>query len=302
MGVSRASSPRLAAREPAPASYRSANKSVDTAPQTCIRFSLTRHKSSQCPISCEPGEGGALRPLAVHTGQAGDLWRVANHPSRKGATAIMNFPKNYCPESADRVDGEANTNLARDLFAFNGRICRQKFWLMGMVISLMTVAFAVCVSFVSAGVAFLSGSPTAAFAMFFIISLIWIIPLWWMYLAVGAKRWHDRGKSGWWNLIALIPIIGTIWALIELGFLKGDYGYNRYGGEDVSSSETVAKWTFWVSLAFAAILFSVGIWMGSRDELIDGWGALLYAFLIGYATQLLYPTVGSLIIWLMSRR
>ena len=104
----------------------------------------------------------------------------------------------------------------------------------------------------------------------------------------------------------LIPIIGPIWALIELGFLKGDYGCNRYGHEDVSSAETVAKWTFWSSLAFAVVLFSVGTWVGRGDELggelTDLWNLLLYAFLIGHVIQLLYPTVGSLIIWLMSRR
>ena len=115
-----------------------------------------------------------------------------------------------------------------------------------------------------------------------------------MSLAVWAKRWHDRGKSGWWNLIALIPIIGPIWALVESGFLKGDCGSNRYGHEDASSAETVAKWTFWSSLAFAVVLFSVGTW-----------GILFSAGTWGIwqaATYLLYPTVGSLIIWLMSRR
>jgi hypothetical protein len=43
------------------------------------------------------------------------------------------------------------------------------------------------------------------------------------------KRFHDRDKSGWWVLIWLIPIIGAIWLLIELGFLKGTPGPNRFG-------------------------------------------------------------------------
>ena len=52
-------------------------------------------------------------------------------------------------------------------------------------------------------------------------------------IALYAKRWHDRGKSGWWTLIGLIPIIGGLWILIELGFLKGTYGSNQYGPDPV---------------------------------------------------------------------
>jgi uncharacterized membrane protein YhaH (DUF805 family) len=29
-------------------------------------------------------------------------------------------------------------------------------------------------------------------------------------LAVGARRLHDTGRSGWWQLLVLIPIIGII--------------------------------------------------------------------------------------------
>ena len=162
----------------------------------------------------------------------------------------------------------------------------QKFWLIGMVISLASVTLALCVGFVSAAIAFLSGNSQTVVTVSIAMSWIGVIAVWCMILAVWAKRWHDRGKSGWWSLVLLIPMVGPIWALVELGFLKGDYGYNRYGHEDVSSSETVAKWTFWSSLAaFVVVLFSAGIW--------GIWQA---------ATPLLYPTVGSLIIWLMSRR
>ena len=159
---------------------------------------------------------------------------------------------------------------------------------MQAVISLASISLAVCVGVIS----FLSGNLQTMVVGS--IATLWIGGTWWMILAVSAKRWHDRGKSGWWSLIMLIPMVGPIWALIELGFLKGDYGYNRYGHEDVSSSETVAKWTFWSSLAFTVVLLSVGTW-----------GILFSSGTLGIwqlVTFLLYPTVGSLIIWLMSRR
>jgi uncharacterized membrane protein YhaH (DUF805 family) len=47
-------------------------------------------------------------------------------------------------------------------------------------------------------------------------------------LAVTVRRLHDQDKSGWWILIALIPIIGGIWLLI-LYFVEGTRGPNRFG-------------------------------------------------------------------------
>src|SRR5680860_792339 len=55
--------------------------------------------------------------------------------------------------------------------------------------------------------------------------LITLIPA----ILVDIKRWHDRDKSGWWMLIVLVPIIGWIWFIVELGFLKGTPGPNRFG-------------------------------------------------------------------------
>lgn len=47
-------------------------------------------------------------------------------------------------------------------------------------------------------------------------------------LAVGIRRLHDVGKSGWFYLIIFIPIIGAIWLLI-LFFTEGTQGPNQYG-------------------------------------------------------------------------
>jgi uncharacterized membrane protein YhaH (DUF805 family) len=56
----------------------------------------------------------------------------------------------------------------------------------------------------------------------------------WVGIAAGAKRCHDRDRTGWFQLIVLIPIIGAIWLLIELGFLKGSEGENRFGPDPLA--------------------------------------------------------------------
>jgi uncharacterized membrane protein YhaH (DUF805 family) len=47
-------------------------------------------------------------------------------------------------------------------------------------------------------------------------------------LAVLVRRLHDSGKSGWLVLIALIPIIGTIWILVLL-LTDSESGTNKWG-------------------------------------------------------------------------
>ncbi len=49
-------------------------------------------------------------------------------------------------------------------------------------------------------------------------------------LAVGVRRLHDIGKSGWMILVGLIPVIGWIW-LIVLYVQEGHRGTNQYGAD-----------------------------------------------------------------------
>ncbi len=51
----------------------------------------------------------------------------------------------------------------------------------------------------------------------------------WPTLAVSIKRWHDRDRSGWWVLVALVPFVGWLVALVVNGLLPGTPGANRYG-------------------------------------------------------------------------
>lgn len=47
-------------------------------------------------------------------------------------------------------------------------------------------------------------------------------------IAVAARRLHDTGRSGWWQLIALIPILGWIVLLVFL-CQDSEQGTNQFG-------------------------------------------------------------------------
>ncbi|MEA3503020.1 MAG: DUF805 domain-containing protein [Actinomycetota bacterium] len=102
------------------------------------------------------------------------------------------------------------------LFSFEGRINRAKFWLGVAVIYVVPWLF------------FLLAAATKSSFLYILAALVLIISIW-PGLAISIKRWHDRDKSGWWILIALVPLIGGLWALIETGFLPGTPGANQYG-------------------------------------------------------------------------
>ncbi len=125
----------------------------------------------------------------------------------------------------------------KNLFtSFNGRIGRQQWWigLIALVVAQWIVMMVIGLVFGS-----MTAEPAANGAVpempvtALILSILVAIPFVWAGLALSAKRWHDRGKSAWWILINIVPVIGGIWALVENGFLKGTDGPNQYGPDPV---------------------------------------------------------------------
>jgi uncharacterized membrane protein YhaH (DUF805 family) len=53
-------------------------------------------------------------------------------------------------------------------------------------------------------------------------------------LAVAVRRLHDTDRSGWWLLIALLPLIGLI-VLIVFFCIRGTPGPNRFGPDPLAS-------------------------------------------------------------------
>ena len=69
--------------------------------------------------------------------------------------------------------------------------------------------------------------------LYLIYGIIILIP----NFAVLVRRLHDVGKSGWYLLVVLIPIIGFFWILVLL-LTDSNFGENQYGKNPKEVQET----------------------------------------------------------------
>lgn len=100
---------------------------------------------------------------------------------------------------------------------FEGRAHRTEFWMFVLVNVIIGIVLSILDAILgtdAGGAGLLNG----------LYSLAVLLPS----LAVGARRLHDTGRSGWWLLIALIPLIGII-LLIVWWAQEGDRASNEHG-------------------------------------------------------------------------
>ncbi|MGI9462782.1 MAG: DUF805 domain-containing protein [Aestuariivirgaceae bacterium] len=120
-------------------------------------------------------------------------------------------------------------------FSLDGRINRAKFWA-GIVILLVAQWVLMIVVGMVMGESMMSADPAQPPSAAAVVPVLILVLLFlWPSICVYAKRWHDRNKSGWWTLIALVPIVGGIWLLIECGLLHGTNGDNRFGPDPLAA-------------------------------------------------------------------
>lgn len=106
--------------------------------------------------------------------------------------------------------------------SFQGRIGRGMWWLSNLIQLLLVGAAIVYVAAAGADVEAGAGWQGPVYVMLMLLTG-------WIGLCANIKRYHDRGKSGFWVLICFVPLVGAVWMLIELGFLPGTEGGNAFG-------------------------------------------------------------------------
>ena len=101
---------------------------------------------------------------------------------------------------------------------FSGRARRKEYWLF----VLFNIIFTIVASILDAVV---FGTAIGGLGpLYGLYALAILVP----GLAVSVRRLHDVGKSGWFFLIVLIPIVGGIWLLVVM-CRDSTPGENQYG-------------------------------------------------------------------------
>jgi uncharacterized membrane protein YhaH (DUF805 family) len=113
------------------------------------------------------------------------------------------------------------------LFSFDGRIRRTNYWLGALGAGLAYGVVAAICLMIAAMLGRGNGGGLAIIGM--VLYFVVLFFALWTSLALQIKRWHDRDKSWVWVFISFIPLVGAIWVLIEVGFLDGTQGPNKYG-------------------------------------------------------------------------
>ena len=168
--------------------------------------------------------------------------------------------------------------LTQLLFSFKGRINRKPWWLSslgaGFAASLLTAILEAVAR--SAGETIVNPvthqfEPTGIFGL--AISLIALVNAW-IAFALSVKRLHDRGRTGWWLLWQILIIVVavilimvaitvpeeqgllwyalasaailaafaiSVWLFVQIGFLKGTEGPNRFGPDPLGAARDDAQ-------------------------------------------------------------
>lgn len=121
---------------------------------------------------------------------------------------------------------------------FSGRSRPKEYWMYALFLFLCMIALSIVEATFGLGIthewAYRNGWNMGAGAsrqggpLIGLFALGTLIPS----VAVAVRRLHDTDRSGWWLLLAFLPIIGAIWLFI-LMIIGGTRGSNRFGPDPV---------------------------------------------------------------------
>ncbi|MDX3854858.1 DUF805 domain-containing protein [Streptomyces sp. AK02-01A] len=104
-------------------------------------------------------------------------------------------------------------DVLKNYAGFSGRARRQEFWMFYLINLVVAIVVAIIDSVIGLNS---------------ILSVIYTLAVLIPALAVTVRRLHDTGKSGWWILISLIPLVGSIILLVFLAS-AGQPNANAHG-------------------------------------------------------------------------
>ena len=108
---------------------------------------------------------------------------------------------------------------------FTGRVSRPEYWWWALSVFIIMLIVGLLDAFLIAPLlGFAAGDENAGQPLSIIVSLAILIP----NVAVGVRRLHDTGRTGWWLLIGLVPVVGFL-SLLYLFAQPSEEGQNQHG-------------------------------------------------------------------------
>jgi uncharacterized membrane protein YhaH (DUF805 family) len=152
-------------------------------------------------------------------------------------------------------------------FGFHGRIGRKNYWQLGLIALFIALFPDVCAVWIAAYFAGRTTDEMEGSPMIRSVHLLFIGLGIWAFAALSGKRLHDRNRRAWW-MLGFIPLFATpvielwapgptleaifevillislpfvLWFWVELGFLKGTQGPNRFGPNPIAPPPPVPQ-------------------------------------------------------------
>lgn len=136
----------------------------------------------------------------------------------------------------DRGKATKQHGVGWALGRFGGRLSRKDFWI-GILLTLALGLVTIMPVFYLARFLVLKGLRIPTFICLGLILALYIVYLYLLF-AIYIKRWHDLGRSGFWTLIQLVPIVGPIYGFVLPAFYQGAAEPNQFGERPSSSPWT----------------------------------------------------------------
>lgn len=119
-------------------------------------------------------------------------------------------------------------SMFNEIFTAEGRLNRLRY-LKYMII--LAIIASISTFVLSSMATFFTGDPEGVAVK--MITLAWALIAGAGNVMMMIRRIHDLGKSGWFALIAFVPIIGVIFS-IALFCIPGQVGWNEYGADPLA--------------------------------------------------------------------
>ena len=119
-------------------------------------------------------------------------------------------------------------SILNKIFHAEGRLNRLRYLKYMIILALIS---SISTFVLSSMATFFTGDPESVVVK--MITLAWALIAGAGNVMLMIRRIHDLGKSGWFAVIAFIPVVGIIFS-VALFCIPGQVGYNEYGADPLT--------------------------------------------------------------------